>query len=206
MTALTAAAGKLGVGLARLRPRDAIVTLARRPRWPARDASCDCRLLRFAELGTQGDGPQRHEGAVTRQMLVDRVLRGIDPMTGTSADGETGGRHRSPGGASRFTTPQSFIAAEGFVRHTPEYRAARDAALFDPVYRRGYYEVALPIEDVVGRDLLGDVEGVVRIGPRSAAQGVVPMSFEGGLVIARFRIAPDGEPLLITMFPVGRRQ
>ena len=127
-------------------------------------------------------------------------------MTGTRIDGEIGGRYRAPGAASRFTTPEAFVAAEGFVRHTPEYRAARDAAIFDPKFQRGYFEVAMPIADVLGRDLLSTVEGVVRVGPRSAPQGVVPMRFEGGLVIARFRIAADGEPRLIAMFPVGRRQ
>ena len=50
------------------------------------------------------------------------------------------------------------------------------------------------------------VEGVVRIGPRNGADPLAAMNFENGLVIAQFRIATDGEPELITMFPVGRRQ
>jgi hypothetical protein len=78
--------------------------------------------------------------------------------------------------------------------------------LFDPVYNRGFFEVALRIDDALGRDLLADVEGVVRVGPRSTPQGVASMNFDGGLVIARFRIAADGEPRLITMFPIGRRE
>ena len=36
---------------------------------------------RFAELEAEGHGPERHEGAATRQMLEDRVLHGIDPIT-----------------------------------------------------------------------------------------------------------------------------
>lgn len=161
---------------------------------------------RFAELEMQGHGPQRHEGAVTRQMLEDRVLRGIDPMTGTRVDGETGGRHRAPGAASRFNTRESFAAAGTFIRSSGEYRAAREAALFDPDYRDGYFEVALPIEDVLGRDMLRSVEGVVRIGPRSAPQPLAAMNFDDGIVIAQFGIEADGEPRLVTMFPVGRRQ
>jgi hypothetical protein len=54
--------------------------------------------------------------------------------------------------------------------------------------------------------LLSAVEGVVRVGPRSRPQGVATLNFDGGLAIARYRIAADGEPRLITMFPVGRRQ
>ena len=115
-----------------------------------------------------------------------------------------GGRHRAPRAASRFTTPEAFVAAETYVRSTPEYRAAREAALFDPVYQRGSFEIVVPINDALGRDMLSAVEGVTRIGPRSAAEPLAAMSFDGGLVIARFRIAADGEPRLITMLPVGR--
>ena len=208
--ALTTVASRLGIGVARLRPRDSIVAL--RTAAARYDGILGMRRAtvvtyvsqRFADLSTQGHGPQRHEGAVTRQMLEDRVLRGIDPMTGTRVDGETGGRHRAPRAASRFTTPEAFVAAETYVRSTPEYRAAREAALFDPVYQRGSFEIVVPINDALGRDMLSAVEGVTRIGPRSAAEPLAAMSFDGGLVIARFRIAADGEPRLITMLPVGR--
>lgn len=91
-------------------------------------------------------------------------------------------------------------------RDTPEYRAARDTALYVVTGGGGYLEVALPIEDVLGRDLPFSVEGVVRLGSRSAPRGVAPVNFEGGPVVARFRIAVDVEPRLITMFPVGRVQ
>ena len=211
-TALTTVASRLGIGVARLRPRDAIVAV--RTAAARYDGMLSMRRAsvatyvsrRFADLSTQGHGPQRHEGAVTRAMLEARVLRGIDPMTGTRIDGETGRPHFAVSSASRFTTPEAFVAAESYVRRTSDYRSSRDATLFDTDYRDGYFEVALPIEDVLGRDLLAAVEGVVRIGPRGNPQGVAEMNFDGGLVIARFRIAADGEPRLITMFPVGRRQ
>jgi hypothetical protein len=139
-------------------------------------------------------------------MLEARVLRGIDPMTGTRVDGEKGGRHRAPNAASRFTTPEAFVAVETYVCSSPDYRAAREAALFDANYREGYFEVALPIEKVLGRNLLAEVEGVVRIGSRNGPNPLAAMNFDGGLVVAQFRIAADGEPRLITMFPVGSRQ
>lgn len=209
-TALTTVASRLGIGVARLRPRDAIVAL--RTAAARYDGMLSMRRAfvatyvsrRFADLSTQGHGPQRHEGAVTRAMLEARVLRGIDPMTGTRVDGETGGRHRAPNAASRFTSPEAFVAAENYVRSTPEYRAARDAALFDPVYRQGFFEVAIPIEDALGRDMITAVEGVIRIGPRNGPNPLAAMNFDDGLVIARFRIAADGEPKLVTMLPVGR--
>ena len=142
-TALTTVASRLGIGVARLRPRDAIVALRKAAaRYEAMLGMRRATVVtyvsrRFADLSTQGHGPQRHEGAVTRAMLEARVLRGIDPMTGTRVDGVTGGRHRAPNAASRFTTPEAFVAAENYVRSSPEYRAAREAALFDPAFREG---------------------------------------------------------------------
>jgi SPP1 gp7 family putative phage head morphogenesis protein len=210
--ALTTVSARLGIGVARLRPRDAIVAV--RTAAARYDGMLGMRRAtvvtyvsrRFAELSTQGHGPQRHEGAVTRAMLEARVLRGIDPMTGTRVDGETGGRHRATNAASRFTTPEAFVAAETYVRSSPKHRAAREAALFDPVYRRGFFEVAIPIEDALGRDMMTAVEGVIRIGPRIGPNPLAAMNFDDGLVIAQFRVAADGEPRLITMFPVGRRE
>jgi SPP1 gp7 family putative phage head morphogenesis protein len=210
--ALTTVSARLGIGVARLRPRDAIVAV--RTAAARYDGMLGMRRAtvvtyvsrRFADLSTQGHGPQRHEGAVTRAMLEARVLRGIDPMTGTRVDGETGGRHRATNAASRFTTPEAFVAAETYVRSSPKYRAAREAALFDPVYRRGFFEVAIPIEDALGRDMMTAVEGVIRIGPRIGPNPLAAMNFDDGLVIAQFRVAADGEPRLITMFPVGRRE
>ena len=143
---------------------------------------------------------------MTRAMLEARVLRGIDPMTGTRIDGVKGGRHRAPRAASRFTTPEAFVAAETYVRSTPVYRAARDAALYDPDYQRGSFEVAVRIDDALGRNLLSQVEGVVLTGPRNGMNSLGVINFDDGTVIAQFRIATTGEPQLITMFPVGRRE
>jgi hypothetical protein len=176
-TALTTVASRLGIGAARLRPRDAIVAF--RTAAARYDGIIGMRRAtvvsyvsrRFADLSTQGHGPERHEGLVTRAMLEARVLRGIDPMTGTRIDGETGGRHRVPRAASRFTTPEAFVAAETYIRSSPEYRAAREAALFDPNYREGYFEVAIPIKDALGPNMMTAVEGVVRTGPRNGPRG-----------------------------------
>ena len=161
---------------------------------------------RFADLSTQGHGPQRHEGAVTRAMMEAHIPRGLDPMTGTRIAGETGGRHRAPRAASRFTTPEAFVAADTYTRSSPEYRAVREAVLFDPVYQRRFVEVAIPIEDGLGRDMMTSVKGVVCVGPRDGPNPLAAMNFDDGLVIARFRIAADGKARRITMFPVGRRQ
>jgi hypothetical protein len=107
-TALTTVASRPGIGVARLRPRDAIVTLrkaaARYDGMPGMRRATVVTYVsrRFADLSTQGHGPQRHEGGVTRAMLEARVLRGVDPMTGTRVDGETGRPHFAVSSASRL--------------------------------------------------------------------------------------------------------
>ena len=109
-TAFTAGAAKLGINLTRLRPTAALNALrASRTRLDdminTRRREVDALVAsRFAELEAQGHGPQRHEGAVTRQMLKDRVMRGFDPMTGSRRDGVTGRRHNRPTIASRITS------------------------------------------------------------------------------------------------------
>ena len=52
-----------------------------------RKAEIDQKL---ADLSTQGHGPQRHEGDVTPQQLIDRAVHGHDPLTGTTTDRVTG--------------------------------------------------------------------------------------------------------------------
>jgi SPP1 gp7 family putative phage head morphogenesis protein len=204
-TAFATFATRLGINLTRLRPRDAFVAL--RPATARMETLLAIRRTnvsafvarRFAELEAQGHGPQRHEGAVTQQMLIDRVLDGKDPMTGTSVDGVTGRPHRPPPIATRIKTPEAFVTAESYLRRTAEYRAARDAALFAPMYRRGSFSVVLSLDDALGPDYLRLVEGVRRVDGR-----IVDVDFEGGLLLAIFRLEPSGAPALVTMYPVGR--
>lgn len=208
-TAFTTGAAKLGVNLGRLRPRNALLAL-RSARTRLDDLIAARRLevgrfvdQRFAELSAQGHGPARHEGAVTTQMLEDRVLRGFDPMTGTTTDALSGGRHGQVRVATRITSEADFVGAEAVMRRSPEYRAAREAALLDPRYRDGFFSVVLPIEDVLGSSYVQKVEGLRRLGSARNPIGVENVNFEGGSVRATFELSIDGEPKLITLFPEG---
>ncbi|GGX60893.1 hypothetical protein GCM10007385_32700 [Tateyamaria omphalii] len=209
-TAFTAGAAKLGINLTRLRPTAALNALrAGRTRLDnminTRRREVDTLVAsRFAELEAQGHGPQRHEGAVTRQMLEDRVMRGFDPMTGSRTDGVTGGTHPLSGRATRITSEADFVVAEAFIRRSSEYRSSRDAA-FSLVGRgRPRFEVVLPIEDIFGPDYVSAVEGVRRLGSFNNPQGIVPIDFNGGQVKAVYELTPNGEPVLVTLFPIGR--
>lgn len=86
-------------------------------------------------------------------MLEYRVMRGIDPMTGTTTDGGTGGKHNTVRTATRITNEADFVAAEALIRRSPDYRAACDEAMSRIGLRtKIIFEVSLPIEDVLGPD------------------------------------------------------
>lgn len=138
-------------------------------------------------------------------MLIDRVLRGIDPMTGTRVDAVTGRLHLAVRTATRITNETDFVAAETFIRRSAAYSFARDEAIARIGQRRiTRFEVSLPIEDVLGSDFASSVEGVRRLGSVQNPSGVSPIDFGDGRVVAVFEIGLDGEPALITMYPLGR--
>ncbi|MBT0768533.1 hypothetical protein KIH74_06325 [Kineosporia sp. J2-2] len=63
--------------------------------------------IRIARLREHGHAPQRHGAQVTERELTDRALWGIDPMTGTTTDGENGTQHRCGRNATKFTSTAS---------------------------------------------------------------------------------------------------
>ncbi|MBK4214642.1 hypothetical protein JJJ17_01740 [Paracoccus caeni] len=208
--ALTTAAAKLGVRLARAPFRITtigILAAATRVKalLPARRQTTEMLIARrFAELETQGHGPQRHEGAVTKQMLEDRVLRGIDPMTGTTMDGEKIGRtHSAPRAATRFKTEEAFVVAETHIRRSSIYRDLRDESIHSISVRRGSFEVEVSLEDALGLNYANKVEGVRRVGSRRNPFGTEEIDFKDGIAVAIFKFSSNGEPQLITMYPVG---
>jgi len=97
-----------------------------------------------------------------------------------------------------------FVSIEAIMRRSPEYRAARDAALHDPNVDPPRFTVKMPIEDVLGRDYAFKVEGVRRIGRAKNPAGVANVNFDQGFVKAIFDLNPDGEPRLVTLYPEGR--
>ena len=137
-------------------------------------------------------------------MLIDRVLLGIDPMTGTRMDGVRTGRfHIVPRTASRITSEADYVAAESYIRRTVEFRDARDFARTLVGVERPRFEVILPIEEVMGPDFAASVEGIRRLGSVRNPQGIQPVDFANGSVHATFELVPVGGPHLVTLFPVG---
>ena len=211
-TAFTAGAAKLGINLTRLRPTAALNALrAGRTRLDnminTRSREVDALVAsRFVELEAQGHGPQRHEGAVTRQMLEDRVMRGFDPMTGSRSDGVHVGRdHRPPEVASRIVSEADYVAADAIIQRSADFTDALNAASARPAKPVRRFRVEVPIEDTLGPDFARRVEGVERIGDfGDSGARPVDVNFEGGTVIAVYTLRPDGSVDLYTLYPNKR--
>ena len=211
-TAFTVGAAKLGVNLTRLRPSAALNALrAGRARLDnminSRRREVDAFVAnRFAELEAQGHGPQRHEGAVTRQMLEDRVMLGHDPMTRDRTDGvHTGRDHRVPEIASRIASEADYVAADAIIRRNPNFASELNLAASRPVKPVRRFRVEVPIEDALGPDFARRVEGVERDGDFGASNAYpVEVDFQGGTVIAVYTLRPDGSVDLYTMYPNRR--
>ncbi|WP_227272197.1 hypothetical protein [Roseobacter weihaiensis] len=233
-TAFTAGAAKLGINLTRLRPTAALNALrAGRNRFDdmintRRREITQIANKRYAELFDQGHGPQRHDGDVTRQMLIDRVMRNEDPMIHTDPLQASQVAHPPTRNASRIIDREDYVAAEAFVRRSPDYDQARNLALewlTDPSRGRrmeqvgnieingeGRFSVRLPIKDVLGSDSAQRVEGVARFGSVKNPQGYVDVDFENGSIVAVYKFPRDlngelvaSEPALITLFPEALR-
>jgi hypothetical protein len=125
------------------------------------DTAVDARI---AELRRHGHGPQRHGPQVTDQQLTDRALWGIDPMTGTTTDGVTGGQHKYGRHATKFTSGEALVTAERFARSTDDFKTqgAQNESVDAAVIR-----IQEPLVDAFGPGYRDHVVGVTRSGTRT---------------------------------------
>jgi len=161
-------------------------------------------------------------------MLIDRVMRNEDPMIHTDPVQASQVFHPPTRYASRIIEREDYVAAEAFMRRSPDYDQARDLALewlTDPSRGRrmqqvgnieingeGRFSVKLPIDDVLGSDAALRVEGVARVGSVKNPQDHVDVDFENGSIVAVYEFPRDlnggfmaGEPALVTLFPEASR-
>ena len=159
---------------------------------------------RYNELDAQGHAVSRHGAHVTEQMLEDRAVHGIDPITGTRVDGVRSTptntiEHTAPRTATSVTSVDAFVTAERNIRSSQQYRDARDAAIVDG---RTDFRVDVPLDDVLGPNHVDHVQGVTRVGSAKNPQGSVPADLTNGNMRGVFEFNSGTEPGLVTMHPV----
>ncbi len=150
------------------------------------------------DLKDEGHGPQRHEGDVTPEQLVDRCVSGHDPMTGDTTDGVHGGVHRYSRHATRFKDPGDYVDAEETIRGKQAYTDEMAEAKRTNDTR---FSVELPLKDVLGDDYKTKLEGKSRIGSAKNPQGSQDTDFTDGTITAVYDIDANGDTVLVTMYP-----
>jgi hypothetical protein len=158
-------------------------------------------LARYSALDSQGHAVSRHGAHVNTQMLGDRAVHGIDPMTGTQVDGITGRPHTAPRNATGFVSEDAFVQAEHHIRTSQLYGDARDVAMAEG---RTHFTVEMSLEDALGPNYLDQVRGVSRVGSAKNPQGSVPTDLTDGRVLAVFKLTPGSEPHLVSMYSVAK--
>jgi hypothetical protein len=151
---------------------------------------------RMNELELQGHGVQRHGPNITEQQLIDRVVLGHDPMTGTAVDGVHGGAHGYAAHATKVNTPEAYVYAEDYARNSQQFSDAVAAATVPRI------EVQVPLKDLYGDNFREYVTGVSRYGAKSAPAGYGHTTFSDNAYMAvRYKQDASGAWVFNTMFP-----
>ncbi|PWB29856.1 hypothetical protein DCO49_00360 [Stenotrophomonas sp. SPM] len=153
--------------------------------------------VQMRRLTAEGHGVQRHGPQVTRNQLYQRVVEGLDPMTGTRVDGVHGGQHRYAEHATKMNSDAAYVMAESHARSS---RSFRDLTMNPPP--SGRIQVEIPLSDVFGSDFRDHVFGISRYGTKNNPLGAGPTQFSNdAYAIVRYKQDPAGAWLFDTMFP-----
>jgi hypothetical protein len=121
-----------------------------------------------------------------------RVLDGVDPMTGSAADGAWPGELHDPVPTSTsFTSNEAYAQAEAAAHRSPEF--AKQAA----AGKSTIYVKQLTLSDALGPQYLDHVDGVTLKDP---AASLSRADLTDGRVFAIYDLR-DGDYVLRTMYP-----
>ena len=172
---------------------------------PARDEALGKQITK---LDGQGHAPGRHllpDDAKLQTRLGDTKLNTdktpkiktegpnighvssknfVDPLTGTTTDGETGGMHLCGPYATKFNNPEDMARADDYFR-----KQIADGGIPGET----------PISEVLGPDGHKDLTGFYK--DPSDPTKYLPVNFEEGTIIPVYRPDGSGGQKLHTMFP-----
>lgn len=139
---------------------------------------------------------QRHGPNVSEQKLIERVVEGKDPMTGTTIDGGHGGTHQYAQHATKVKTDTACSHAERYIRNSPEFLTETSTSL------NGRAQIQLPLEEIFGTDFRDYITGTTRYGPKNTPTGYGYTSFsDQATMVGRYRQNSSGKWEFVTMFP-----
>ncbi|MCU0563277.1 MAG: hypothetical protein MUC77_09000 [Chromatiaceae bacterium] len=153
---------------------------------------------RMAELAAQGHGPQRHEGQISEQQLEDRVVHGIDPVSGTTTDAFTGQPHKVGRHATKINSPEAFVQAEQELTDSAAFAAETAAA---EAAGDDWAVVEMPLEQIFGPSYKDQVSGKTRLGSKNHPTGTQPTAFTDGTMTGVYKKSDTGQWALHTLYP-----
>ncbi len=156
----------------------------------------------YDEIAKKGHGVQRHGTEVTERQLDARVIEGKDPITGTTNDGVTGKNHNYGKDATKFTSKESLVKAENFIKNTQSFKDKLNNArqLNDDII--AVKDVKL--EDIYGKDYKKELFGKTRQGTKNNPAGAIETDFTDGTITAIFKKDVKGSWYLDTMYPAPK--
>ncbi|WP_053675736.1 hypothetical protein [Streptomyces sp. WM4235] len=153
---------------------------------PGRHLHPDEKALtdRLGTVARDSNGAPKMYGPNSGYPGLVKSENNIDPLTGTTVDGVSGGAHRVGAFATRFDNAEDMVRADAYFR--------------DQMSRTGHEAVETSIEDVLGPGSEERFTGYYR-DPANLNE-FKPVDFEGGTILPVYRALPNGGYRLHTMF------
>ncbi|MFD5929747.1 hypothetical protein [Streptomyces sp. NPDC060333] len=153
---------------------------------PGRHLHPDEKALtdRLGTVARDSNGAPKMYGPNSGYPGLVKSENNIDPLTGTTVDGVSGGTHRVGAFATRFDNAEDMVRADAYFR--------------DQMSRTGHEAIETSIEDVLGPGSEERFTGYYR-DPANLNE-FKPVDFEGGTILPVYRALPNGGYRLHTMF------
>ncbi|WP_218082355.1 hypothetical protein [Anthocerotibacter panamensis] len=168
-------------------------------------SSAEAIKQRMRELNAQGHGPARHGPHLTEKQLEDRVLKGYDPVTGTTDDAYkkfldgTPMKHGYGKHATKVISEEGYVKAEKYLRSTQRFKdLTMEADMANNTITKA---VEVPLEEIYGQNYKKEVFGKTRQGSAKHPTGVTEADFTDGIMKAYYKKDTSGDWKLHTMYP-----
>ncbi|WP_051877526.1 hypothetical protein [Streptomyces natalensis] len=146
----------------------------------------DALIRRLGTPMADGSGNLKLYGPASPNVGHVKSENNVDPLTGTTTDGVSGGVHRVGGCATRFDNAEDLVKVDAYAR---KYIAEHGTP---PSHE-------IPISGILGPDGHKRLSGFYR-NPQKPSE-FLPVDFEGGTIKAVYKYKKDYGYYLVTMYP-----
>jgi hypothetical protein len=142
--------------------------------------------VRLGTTMTNPDGTPKTYTSASNNAGHVKSNNHIDPLTGTTVDGDTGNAHKCGPYATRYNDPKDLVAVDNYMQDYIKTHGAAPPA-------------ATPIADILGPDGYKRFTGFYK-DPTNPSQ-YLPVDFQGGTIVAIYVPDGNGGYKLLTSYP-----